>query len=133
MNFFPTNDFSLLESCQLNIIAKYKTSNCCKIEAVIQKYSVEKVFLKILQNSQENPSARVSFLIKLQLKKNLKKTLAQVFSSEYCENFKNTFSYRTPPVATSGKIRTKSLKLAKFQFQLFLTTVDIMGSPYIVR
>ena len=26
----------------------------------------EKVFLKILQNSQENTSARVSFLIKLQ-------------------------------------------------------------------
>ena len=26
----------------------------------------EKMFLKILQNAQENPSARVSFLIKLQ-------------------------------------------------------------------
>ena len=37
--FFPTNDFSLLESCQLYIIAKYKTSNCCKIEAFIQRCS----------------------------------------------------------------------------------------------
>ena len=37
--FFPTNDFSLLESCQLYLIAKYKASNCCKIEAVIQRCS----------------------------------------------------------------------------------------------
>ena len=32
----------------------------------------------------------------------LKKTLAQVFSSEFCEIFKNTFFYRTLPVASSG-------------------------------
>ena len=37
-----------------------------------------------------------------------------------------------PPVAASGKTRTKSLKLAKFQFHLFLTALDIMGSLYIV-
>ena len=30
-----------------------------------------------------------------------KKTLAQVFSFEFCEISKSTFSYRTPPVATS--------------------------------
>ena len=36
--FFPTIDFLLLESCQLYIIAKYKDSNCCKKEAVIQRY-----------------------------------------------------------------------------------------------
>ena len=35
-------------------------------EAVAQRRSVEKVFLKISQNSQENTCARVSFLIKLQ-------------------------------------------------------------------
>ena len=28
-----------------------------------------------------------------------KKTLAQLFSCEFCEISKNTFSYRTPPVA----------------------------------
>ena len=33
-------------------------------EAVIQGCSVEKVFLEISQNSQENTCARVSFLIK---------------------------------------------------------------------
>ena len=30
-----------------------------------------------------------------------KEILAQVFSCEICENSKNTFSYRTPPVAAS--------------------------------
>ena len=30
-----------------------------------------------------------------------KETLAQVFSCEFCEIFKNTFFYRTPPVAAS--------------------------------
>ena len=30
-----------------------------------------------------------------------KETLAQMFSCEFCEIAKNTFSYRTPPVAAS--------------------------------
>ena len=38
MNFFTTNDFLLLEGCQLYISAKYKASNCIKIAAVIQRY-----------------------------------------------------------------------------------------------
>ena len=36
------------------------------LEAVVQECSVKKVFLEISENSQENPCARVSFLIKLQ-------------------------------------------------------------------
>ena len=35
---FFTNDVLLLESCQLYVIRKYKASNRCKIEAVIQMY-----------------------------------------------------------------------------------------------
>ena len=35
------------------------------IEAVVQRWSVKKVFLEILQNSQENTCTWVSFLIKL--------------------------------------------------------------------
>ena len=31
-----------------------------------------------------------------------KEILAQVFSCEFCEISKNSFSYRTPPVAASG-------------------------------
>ena len=50
---------------------KYKARNYCKIEAVIQRFSVKKVFFKILQNSQGNPCARVSFLIKLHLRKRI--------------------------------------------------------------
>ena len=37
-----------------------------KAEAVARRCSVKKVFLEILQNSQENTCARASFLIKLQ-------------------------------------------------------------------
>ena len=33
-----------------------------------------------------------------------KETLAQVFSCEFCEIFKNTFSYRTPPLVASEEI-----------------------------
>ena len=39
---------------------------CALTEVVTQRCSVKKVFLEILQNSQENTRARVSFLIKLQ-------------------------------------------------------------------
>ena len=72
-------------------------------EAVARRCSVKKVLLEISQNSQENTCARVSFLIKLQASCNFikKETLAQVFSSEFCEISKNTFSYRAPLVAAS--------------------------------
>ena len=38
-----------------------------KTEAVIQRFSVKKVFLKYSQNPNENASARVSILMKLQV------------------------------------------------------------------
>ena len=63
-------------------------------EAVVRRFSVKKVFLKISQNSQEDTCARVSFLIKLQawvcnfIKK---ETLAQVFFCKFCKISKNTF------------------------------------------
>ena len=34
-----------------------------------------------------------------------KETLAQMFSCEFCEIFKTTFFYRTPPVAASVYIK----------------------------
>ena len=63
-------------------------------ETVTRRCSVKKVPLKITQNSQENISVRVSFLIRLQVKAcNFikKETLTQVFSCEFGEIFKNTF------------------------------------------
>ena len=65
------------------------------------------MFLEILQNSQENTSARESFLKKLQalacsfIKK---ETLAQVFSCEFSKICENFFSYRIPPLATSERV-----------------------------
>ena len=61
-----------------------------KSEAVARRCSVKKMFLKILQNLQENTFIK-------------KDTLAQVFSSEFCELFNSTFFYRTPPVIASEK------------------------------
>ena len=74
------------------------------LEAVVQRCSVKKVFLEILQNSQKNTCVRVSFLMKLQASAwNFikKETLAQVFSCEFCKISKNIFSYRTSTVAAS--------------------------------
>ena len=68
--------------------------------------------LQIVQNLKENACVTESFLIflmKLQAWVFIKKDcLAQVFSCEFCEISKNTFFYRTPPVAVSvtGHLRT---------------------------
>ena len=68
-------------------------------------YSIKKLFLEISQNSHVNTCARASFSLKVQagacnfIKK---ETLAHVFSYEFCEISKNTFSYRTPPMAASS-------------------------------
>ena len=71
----------------------------CHIRSSHRRCSVKKLFSEILQNSQENTYARVSFLIKVK-----KKTLAQVFSCEFCAISKNTFIYRTCQVAASAQI-----------------------------
>ena len=72
-------------------------------EAVVQRCSVKKVFLEISQNSQENTCTRASFFTKRPEAWNFikKETLAQVFSYEFYEISKNTFSYRTHLVAAS--------------------------------
>ena len=70
-------------------------------EAAAQRCSANKMYLEISQNSQENNCARVSFA-ELGPATLLAKTLAQVFSCEFREISKNTFSCRTPPVAASG-------------------------------
>ena len=76
------------------------------------------MFLKILQNSQENIWVRVSFLIKLlALAYNIieKETLAQMFSCEFCETEHlwatasvrcfNTLIYSTFPGKNISKIK----------------------------
>ena len=83
------------------------------IQAVTERRSIKKVFLEISQNSKEKTCARVSFLIRLQAETIFKKeTLAQVFSCEFYKIYKNTFSYKTLPVAVSEmSLDPKSPKL----------------------
>ena len=64
------------------------------------------MFLDISQDSQENTSASVSFLIKLQVyvcNFIKKRTLAQVFSREFWEISKNIIFHRTPLLVPSKK------------------------------
>ena len=70
-------------------------------EAVAQRCSVKKVFLENSQNSHENTCFTVSLLISWTCIFIEKEILTKVFSCEFCEIAKNTFSYRTPPVAAS--------------------------------
>ena len=59
-----------------------------KAEALVQRCSVKKVFLKI--------------------------SYAKSFFCEFCEIFKNTFFHRIPPVAASKKAKNRSSRLEVF-------------------
>ena len=92
------------------------------------------MFFEILQNSLENTSARVSFLIKLHTSAcNFinKETLAQVFSCEFCEISKNTFftetSGRLLLVLTGALLRPLQLILYYQQIYFFLAYVKILS------
>ena len=67
-------------------------------QAIVHRCFLKQVFLKISQISQKNTCVRVSFQQQLYQKQ----TPTQVFFSEICEIFKNTFFNRTPPVAASA-------------------------------
>ena len=53
-----------------------------------------------------------------------KETLVQAFFCEICEIFKNTFFYRTPPVAASGSSLKKMFK-KRLRHRCFLVNVAI--------
>ena len=73
------------------------------IEAIVQRCSVKKVFLKISENSQKNTCASLFFnkVADLRPATLLKLTLTQVFSCEFCEILRTPFFHRTPLVAAS--------------------------------
>ena len=97
----------LSTSFTVDVTVKFlKMSKTILPEAATGGVLWEKVFLEILQNSQENTCARVSFLINA-CNFFKKETLTQVFSCEFCEISKNTFSHRTPPVAASAILQQK--------------------------
>ena len=53
-----------------------------------------------------------------------KETLAQVFSCEFCEILKNTFFYRTPPMAASEYIMIKNKNNNNVSLLLILNLVN---------
>ena len=87
------------------------------------------MFLQISQNSQENICAKDSFLIKLQasgcnfIKKD---SLTQVFSYEFCEIFKNTFSTEHLQTAASEEAFFAWLSIG----YLFSVLQVSYGGPY---
>ena len=95
-------------------------------EAVAQRCSVKKLFIEISQNSYQNTCVRVSFFVKLQasicnfIKK---ETLAQVFPCEFCKIFKNTLSYRTPPVAASVEIYVWKFLMIYFYQNMWIYSI----------
>ena len=71
-------------------------------EAVAQRCSVKSVlknFAKFTENNQK--TFGLGYKVEKAYNFIKKETLAQVFCCEFCEIFKNTFSYRTPLVADS--------------------------------
>ena len=94
---------SLASSCSFELVSP-------GLRGSHQRCSIKKVFLKILQNSQENTCARVSFLIILQMPP---------------ANFKNTFftehHWTTPSVDWEGihHPSQSSLILTLFRMGLF--------------
>ena len=117
------------------------------LEAVVRRCSVRKMFLEILQNSQENTCARV-FLNKVVGLRNFakfkgnhlcqslflnkvaacnfikKETLTQVFSFEFREISKNTFHYRTPLVVASAALTLHVL--LRFLLHLFSVETNLI-------
>ena len=85
--------FSFLQPIPIWCISLSKDVLKFRIKSSRLEVSVKKIFLKILQNSQENTCARVSFFIKLQALGS-----GTGISCEFLEISKNTFCYRTPSV-----------------------------------
>ena len=80
------------------------------IAVAIRRCSSKRVFLKILQNSQENTVLEFFFFF---IKK---ETPAEGFSFEFCEIYKNTIIYSAPLVAGSVMSEAVSLQLFKIGF-----------------
>ena len=82
-------------TCHINFIFKVNIIMKITVPIIFRSSprggSVKKVLYNILQNSQKNTCARVSFLIKLQAWGYQKETLAQVFSCEFCKFLRTPF------------------------------------------
>ena len=76
-----------------------------------RRYSSEYVFFKILQISQENTCAGISFFTLFFMPSGLqlyyKETPTQMFFCEIYEIFKNSLFYRTPLAGASGDLNNQ--------------------------
>ena len=111
---------SLMDPCvhwTLLYLIVFMHRTMTELEAVVRGCSVKMVFLEISQDSQENTCVRDSDLINF-IKK---ESLAQVFSSEFCEIFKNTFLQNT-----SGGC---FWRVSSSQQKLRLPFLQELGSP----
>ena len=77
-----------------------------RIEPVVQKYSVKKVFLKFTKFTGKHQCQSFFFSQNVRPKAynfTKKEALTWVFFCEFCEISKNTFFYRIPPVTASER------------------------------
>ena len=91
------------------------------LEAVARRCSVKIVFLKISQNSQETSAQHLPLTL---LKK---EALAQEFYCEFWKIFKNTFSYRTPPVTASASRLASCINSSSYNKQGRTLTLKRLG------
>ena len=98
-----------------------------RLSEVTRRCSLNKGFLKISQNLQENTCVRVSFLIKLQgeacnfIKK---ETLVQMFLCEFCKIFKDTFFIEHFPWLLVDYYTRHHSYFQYFIFHFFLTNYE---------
>ena len=84
------------------------------------------MFLKILQNSQDNTCAQVSFLIKM--------TRAQFFSCKFCEISKNTlFTEHLRATASDYGRKTSIFRTKNLRINALAIIALIMRSRYLPR
>ena len=99
----------------LKIIARYGLP---QYRSSHRRCSIKKVFIKILQSSQENTCARV--------------TLTQVFSCEFCKIFKNSFftEYIRANASDNKNLLRTSVIFRAAIFNSFMTIVPIIKKKY---
>ena len=96
----------------------------CKLVKLLREASSLKlknfgfIFLQVNLFQKQSPGGVLLKRCGLQLYQ--KETLAQVFSCKYSEIFRNTFFYRTPPVAASFILKSLGLLSVKFNLKAAL-------------
>ena len=99
-------------------------TRCAKPEAVARRWPVKKLFIKILQNSQENTCTRSS--LEILLKRDFNKNVFLWIS----EIFKNTLFNKTPPVSSAENNvienlwKRKSMNLLSMHFFTIFTKLS---------